>query len=417
MNRRNKILALTMPIAIAAGSVFGQGVTAFGEKSPAGASATISPQLPSAIGAAVRKSLGDEQTRSAGNLLFLMERSLQAPEAPLTEGIKSALADLASSDRLDKEDGGFVTGDEKTVEGNAAILRLYSAGYRLYGEEAYREIAAGVAAFLKKTDAGPGAPTAAKALRAAALFEAGGSFGEAGWGVDARKELIEILSRNVKGNMVYHENVPGVEATALTGGDLDSHVAVIQALLAGYEYSGDLRLRLRARQILGAAERRFRAEDGRFRAGAGDEAPFELASNAGVAEAALRIYYMLDKDDYKKLAEGVIAGFQESFEKDVAGAGAYGLAVDYRFAYPIKAIVIGAARSRGAVHAEALGLPMINRVVLPVDPGTDEEELRRLGYPDRGKPTVFLCTDKTCSAPVSKPSRLALALSRVRKSK
>ena len=123
---------------------------------------------------------------------------------------------------------------------------------------------------------------------------------------------------------------------------------------------------------------------------------------------------MLDMDDYKKLAEEVIVGFQETYEKDVAAAGAYGLAVDYWFVYPIKAIVIGAARSRGAMHAAALGLPMINRVVLPVDPGTDEEELRRLGYPDRGKPTVFLCTDKACSAPMSDASRMTLALTRLR---
>jgi len=415
MKRHNSIVAVMVLFGFAGACAFGQGVTGFGQKSAAAATETISPQLPSALGAAVRKSLGDEQTRSPGNLLFLMERSLRTPDAELTESIKSALAELASSDRYDKEGGGFVADKEETVAANAAFLRLYSGGYRLYGEELYKEIAPGIVDFLGKTDAGPGATTAAKSLRAAALFEAAGSFGEGSWGVDARRELIEVLSRNVKGNVVYHENVPGAEVTELTGGDLDSYVALIQALLAGYEYSGDLRLRLRAEQILGAAERRFRTDDGRFRTSADGEAQFHLGFNAGVAAAALRLYYMLDKADYKALAQGVIGGFGKTYDQDLANAGAYGLAVDYYFVYPIKAIVIGAARSRGPVHAGALGLPMVNRVILPVDPAKDNEELQRLGYPDRGKPAVFLCTDKTCSAPVSEPSRLTVALTRVRK--
>ena len=414
MSRRNRAVVLTVLLAFVAASVFGQGVTAFGQKSGAAAAETISPELPSALDAAVRKSLGDEPNSSPGNLLFLMERSLRTPDAELTENIKSALADLASSDRHDKEGGGFVADKEKTVAANAAFLRLYSGAYRLYGEELYKEIALGIVDFLGKTDAGPAAPTATKALRAAALFEAAGSFGEASWGVDARREIIEVLSRNVKGNVVYRENVPGVEAAELTGGDLDSYVALIQASLAGYEYSGDLRLRLRAEQILGAAERRFRTDDGRLRTSADGEAQFHLGLNAGVAETALRLYYMLDKADYKALAQGVIGGFQKTYDQDLANAGAYGLAVDYYFVYPIKAIVIGAARSRGPMHAGVLALPMVNRVILPVDPGTDEEELRRLGYPDRGKPTVFLCTDKACSAPMSDASRMTLALTRLR---
>lgn len=407
------MVALTMLFSFLAAFVFGQGVTGYGEDSAGPASVTISPQLPAVLAAAVGKSLRDEGNPSPGNLLFLMQHSLQTPDAKLTGSIKSSLADLASGDSRDKENGGFVTGTEKTIEANAAFLRLYSAAYRLYGEDLYKEVASGVARWLAQAGAGPAETTANKALRTAALYEAAGSFGQAAWGVDARKELIEILSRNVKGNLVYHHNIPGTDPAELTGGDLHSYVALIRALLAGYEYSGDLRLRLRSEQILDAAQRRFRADDGRFRTTADDQAQFHLALNAGVAEAALRLYYMLGKDDYKTLAQGVIAGFEKTYGQDLPNAGAYALAVDYDFVYPIKAIVIGAARDRGAMHAGVLALPMINRVILPVDPAVDREELRRLGYPQKDKPTAFLCTDKTCSPPMSDPSRLATTLARV----
>lgn len=415
MKRGHWLVGWALVFLLPAAPVFGQGVTAFGQEDTADADVAISPQLPATLAAAVRRSLRDDGDPSPDNLLFLMERSLRAPDAKLTESIRSALSDLTSSDRYDKDKGGFVTGKEKTVETNAAFLRLYSAAHRLYGDESFNEVARGIVRVLKETDVGPAAATAKKARRIAALFEAAGSFGQASWGRDARKELIEALSRNVKGNMVFRRNVPGSEAFELTPGDLDAYLSLIQALLAGYEYSGDLRMRLRAEQILTAAQRRFQSDDGRYRTSVDDEPRFHLGLNAHIARAALRLYYMLDKKDYKTLAEGVIAGFPDAYDQDLPNAGACGLAVEYYFVYPIKTIVIGVAADRSAMHAGALALPIINRVILPVDPKRDREELQRLGYPDRGKPTVFLCTDKTCSAPMSKPPQLATTLARMRR--
>ena len=129
----------------------------------------------------------------------------------------------------------------------------------------------------------------------------------------------------------------------------------------------------------------------------------------------MRLSYMTGDKTYAPLAEKILNGLREQALSHPLEAGAWGRAAVYHVTHPYKVIVIGQETARRALHDGVLRLPLVNRVVLTVDPAKDPEELKRLKYPDMGKPIVFLCTDRMCSMPIDDAEDLGKMLTKLRR--
>ena len=320
-------------------------------------------------------------------LLFLMARHVEGSYGGPGTAVRKVLSDLAGSSLRDLDAGGFHRGDTKPVGLNAELLRAYATAYRVFGDEPFGELTKELAAFVAQscqtdTDVGD------LALAVTGLFEAAPLTGDESVRQAAERTLDRLLDSRSKATE------PEMRSPAET-------VRVVEALLSAYEYTGSLRFREQAEEVFRPLREQV-------------ESDRSLVTSGQIALAAMRLSYMTDDKTYAPLAEKILNSLREEGLANPLSAGALGQAAEYRVTHPYKVIVIGAEPERRALHDAALRLPLANRIVLSADPSKDPQEMKRLKYPDMGKPVVFLCTDKVCSMPVENALNLGKTLARLR---
>ena len=141
------------------------------------------------------------------------------------------------------------------------------------------------------------------------------------------------------------------------------------------------------------------------------------SGNAAASQLLLRFYHLTGKEDYLKRAEKVLRSYYDVMESQPFGFTHMLCALDLYLIKPKEIVVVG--KREDATTAELLSeiqshyLP--NNTLQLVAPDTSLEPVSPLLVGKRqidGKPTVYICENFTCSAPITTVGELHTALQR-----
>jgi len=129
--------------------------------------------------------------------------------------------------------------------------------------------------------------------------------------------------------------------------------------------------------------------------------PFE--ENARAARFLIRLHHFTGEELWTESAARALRVFADpaAIAEEGRVVGDYALALDELANPPLHLNVVGrpGAKETNALHAAALAVYAPGRMVKFSAPGEE--------YPDIGKSAVYVCTDKTCSSPVTAPAEVA----------
>jgi uncharacterized protein YyaL (SSP411 family) len=130
------------------------------------------------------------------------------------------------------------------------------------------------------------------------------------------------------------------------------------------------------------------------------------SGNAMATQLLLRIYHMTGVEDYRERGEKVLRSYYEAMESQPFGFAHMLCALDFYLSQPQEIVVVGDRQDPATREL----LAMIHSLYLPnmtlqLASGTDAlEKLSPLlegKIQIQGKPTVYVCQNFTCSAPVT----------------
>ena len=130
------------------------------------------------------------------------------------------------------------------------------------------------------------------------------------------------------------------------------------------------------------------------------------SGNAMATQLLLRLYHMTGNEDYRQRAEKVLRSYYEAMESQPFGFAHMLCALDFYLSQPQEIVVVGDRQDPATREL----LAMIHSLYLPnmtlqLASGTDAlEKLSPLlegKIQIQGKPTVYICQNFTCSAPVT----------------
>jgi hypothetical protein len=130
------------------------------------------------------------------------------------------------------------------------------------------------------------------------------------------------------------------------------------------------------------------------------------SGNSMAAQALLRLYHYLGKEDYLKRAEKILRLYYDAMEQQSFGFAHMLAALDFYLEKPKEIVVVGdTADPRFREIVEKLRSSYLpNKTVQLAEPGKPLHELSPMlqgkGQID-GKPTVYVCHNFTCSQPVT----------------
>jgi uncharacterized protein YyaL (SSP411 family) len=131
------------------------------------------------------------------------------------------------------------------------------------------------------------------------------------------------------------------------------------------------------------------------------EKPFE--ENARAARFLIRLHHFTGEALWTESAERALRFFADpaALAEEGRVVGDYSIALDELAHPPLHVNVVGrpGTKETNALYAAALAVYAPGRMVKFSAPGEE--------YPDIGKSAVYVCTDKTCSSPVTDPTKLA----------
>lgn len=210
----------------------------------------------------------------------------------------------------------------------------------------------------------------------------------------------------------------------------------LEALLAGYQATGEPRYRQRAGALARAIESGFfdaargacrdrrkapgDAAENDTPADAGAEGHladpvWPLAENAALAGALATLSTLGGGERWKERAVGILAALAAEAERHGFMGAGWALAVARVRAEPIQVHLVGPAgdaRLRDLARA-AWSRYVPARVVEILDPALDGDRLSALGYPVEGEPRAYVCVGDRCLAPVAAPDALDAQLASV----
>jgi uncharacterized protein YyaL (SSP411 family) len=364
----------------------------------------------------------------------------------------------------DKEVGGFFRYStsrnwqsphyEKMLDINAEILQNYLEAFQATGEKRFEKTALGILQYVEKTlfdnkrggfygsqdaDVGDlpgekyyrlgkkerkkhGSPSVDKTIftdwnskMVRSFLIASVALGEKRYKEAGLKTLNRLLKDSFgNGKGMYHvltEDGPKV------GGVLKDQVYMFQALLDGYEVSGDPEYLLKGERLAEIIIEEYEDRDsGGF---------FDVARNTGIlgellrrdknlevnsvaAQNLTRLYYLTGNDVYREKAERSLTGFSTlAFTQEVMGAG-FALALERFISYPVKIVLVGPKGNQETLklHQEILRLYEPRKLVKFLDPNEDELQDGEITFPELDNPAVYVCIENLCSAPIETASNL-----------
>lgn len=129
--------------------------------------------------------------------------------------------------------------------------------------------------------------------------------------------------------------------------------------------------------------------------------PFE--ENARAARFLIRLHHFTGEELWTQSAERTLRVFADAsaLAEEGRAVGDYAIALDELAHPPLHVNVVGkpGAKETNELYAAALKVYVPGRMVKFSQPGDE--------YPDIGKSAVYICTDRSCSSPVTDPSKVA----------
>jgi uncharacterized protein YyaL (SSP411 family) len=189
-------------------------------------------------------------------------------------------------------------------------------------------------------------------------------------------------------------------------GLLTDQAAYLRALLDAHEYSGQPRFLQRARELAGAIQKRFSAEDGGFY----DRAAIEdslgnltiqdrpMPDNALLAECFLRLSVLDDEPRYRDVSQRTLLLYAKSYERAGMFAAPYARALRRYLSAPASVVLVGSDSETAELREAAHNLPEALLVVGTIDPN-DEAALHKRGFDPQLHPVAYVCRQEACAAP------------------
>ncbi|HVH14256.1 MAG TPA: DUF255 domain-containing protein [Candidatus Angelobacter sp.] len=342
---------------------------------------------------------------------------------------------------------------EKMAEDNARLLAVYLHAFQLTGKPPYRDVAEGIVKYVyaslsdsehggfygsqdadeeyykldlsgRKTRKTPAidrtvytnynAEFVSSFLLASVVLE------RPELGKFALKSLDRILALPADGVLPFHYWKEG-EGVKLNGLLVD-YGFLLQSLIDAYEYSGRRTYSERAVAIADKAIEKLcdKTSGGFYDIPVGDSNLGELRlrekpidENSVIANALLRLSWLLERADYATIARKALGLFNADYERYGVTGASYALAVDSYISGPIGITIIASPKSKesGLFKAAALKLFPGRRYIRYLDPAKDSDHIHHLGFDARKAPTAYVCAGKTCGPPINDPSNIQPALS------
>lgn len=334
---------------------------------------------------------------------------------------------------------------EKMLEDNALLARLYLRAYQILGDESYRQVADGVLQWANRTLLNPqglwgGSQDADEEYYRLPKEER-----------DRRPQpfVDPVIYTNWNSYMVSAQllaasliNPPVYTPVALTAlealwdrmwdpgqglyhfdngrpqllGLLTDVAALGQALLDGYEFTGDGVYVDRARQLAEYADRHLYEAPAYF-----DQPPSPdpvgrlrhrqqpLPENALMARFLHRLGELSDDPARIERAAAILGAFSDVAREQGVFAAGWALAADRIEAPELSATVVQSPHRPGGPLRQAMfGVFDRHRVLRTVAAGT--RQFAEAGYPELPMPALYLCRGQACAAPVSAPEDILRGL-------
>ena len=349
---------------------------------------------------------------------------------------------------------------EKMIVTNANLAMLYLEAYQLTARKAYKDVAVGSLAYLLgplynepqgvfyasqdawedyyrlpwKDREGAAKPTIDttvytgwNALAGSALISAYSVLGTPKY-LKAAAKVLHLLWKDSWSSETGMDHLWG-ESTQHPI-ILEDHVHFVRALLSLYQVTGQPEQLNRAVKIAKYIQEIFGASDGGFYDTSEDRATSDnlllkekpVLENSLLAEALVCISYLSGEDEYRALARSTLQTFEavvpgntylgdvksrrveEDEERLFLPAGsAWARAWDMLSCGPVQMVVVGAASypdTKNLLRA-ARKVYAPHRIVRPLDPESDSEQIASLGFPASGVPTLYACVGSMCLAPIT----------------
>ena len=349
---------------------------------------------------------------------------------------------------------------EKMLVSNASLARAYLEGFQLTGKALYKTAVEGILQYLLNTLFSPGdglffASQDAdepyyqsswrdrdssqnppidrtlyagwNALAAHALLSAADVLGNAG----LRQTALAAIEK------LWQESwtpAGGLRRRAGETADitpmLADQVHLLRALLASYQGTGQREYIERAVGVADTVERLFGARGG----GCFDTAPpdsFEesvltreqpVLENAHWAEALLTLSYLTGDSRYSERADAALRIFEDvvpgktylgshssrRMEEDeealfLPAGAAWGRARDMLANGPVSLVLVGDSSTTAyrRLHQAALRMHAPHKIVQPLDSQRDAAKILQLGFPADRPPSLYVCFEDRCLAPIT----------------
>ncbi|MFX0162370.1 MAG: thioredoxin domain-containing protein [Candidatus Hodarchaeota archaeon] len=389
--------------------------------------------------------------------LALLKYNLNPEERGFLKIVTKTLDSMYESGTYDKIEGGFfrysVSRDwsiphfEKMLETNAGLLRNYLSGFQVVGDMKYKRAAEEIVNYVnsKLFNVGGGFYGSQDAdeeyyeldlegrkrrdppfidktifvdwnsMMISSYLDAYTILGEKNY-LKRAVESVEFLLKNCykKGGGMFHYFADGISQVY---GLFRDNVYFVKALLDGYEKIFEKRYLNIAKEITDYMVEDFFDENlgGFFDILSDSEALGSLKKrfrsiieNSVAAESLIRLYYLTDNQDFKRIAERALASFTGLYRRYRLFASPYAKAVYLFLKGLVKVDVVGYKDSKDVKEMvfESLRFYEPRKIVRVLDPLEDEDILSFLGYPVSDESVAYVCVQNLCSPPIKAKNQL-----------
>lgn len=331
-----------------------------------------------------------------------------------------ALAELASVDEDARDELA------PAIEGTVAFLadRLGDVRGAIFGsqdaDEAWHHADPGAREDLDPPAVDERVFTGAAAVAARGLLAAGVVYDRRDW-VERGRRAVDFLLQHLRGGEagMYHAYSDG----ARLFGILDDQAQAMLALLEAYEVTGQPLYFEHARSLARIIERDWHEPGLGFRDLSDEhedtallaEPSMPLSVNVATAEAFLWLGRLTHDERWLGIAQDTLGVFAHGLEGRGLAVADYARVVDRLLSAEPEFKVISEFpagepdRVADPLHRAALRLPLPGRTVQRLSPSQDAQLMYQLGLPDVAK-VAYVCTGRTCSAPITDPEALPGAI-------
>ena len=390
---------------------------------------------------------------------FALIQASKRGDPRMADVVTRTLDRLLASPMHDRVGGGFFrfsrTPDwqspnfEKLLDQNALVLRALLEAHQVFGNESYRDAAAGIVRWMSTTMLDPAtgafagsehggsdqfADTAAEraarppatidrtvfchanALAVSALLKAAAVLEQPGWRAQAMATLRFVLGNLFDGQDVHHY----WDGTYHLPGLVSDQALLIRALIDASQNTGDADLLLPAEAIAARVLARNKAPTGGFvdalddRQGAwpARRRNRSILDNATMAESLMRLSFLSRRPEFRREAIAALESFADDYREYGYYVAGYGRAVDLVFYEPLFLTIVG--DRDGAALQElrrtALATYVPSRIVQTLDPRHDPILLARSGLAVEAGPVVHLAVGDTPHGAARTPAELLVAI-------